>query len=544
MEKNVWNKNIFILSIAIIVGILTMLHVIVGYAKSPHGARYLWTGHYYLDYFYYLTPIAQGERGALISYQQGATDDGTVYPHLWPYIIIGQIGRMLNLTPVTAFWLSVFLFSTVTVVLISITIKKILNRESFWLQTATLFLALSAGPFWLVNGGTIKTNDFWYSTSTFFRRFEPIPHHLLSTIFILLGFIIFSDLIEKRSDLKISNWLKKTFLMTVLFTGVLSFNSYSVVVPFLAILLTGIFYIFLTSCKQTKRSAVKLFFALTVCSIVLVAVAMAIKMFYEKTTFLGAFKNTESILHQSPGLKTFFLTFGPLFTLSFFGIKKFFSRFNVLKFIFLLSFIVSISLYNSSFDKIIGTHNGRFLTPLNYILLASLSILGIKQIGEYLGRVKKLFIAVAVFGLLFYSIPIHFQAFQLITNDQNISSPISYLPSGIIDGFKMLDKFSEKGNVLITPSQFLGTVIPVYSGRKTYVARQIVTPNYIDKNIRTSNFYLGAMSKDEAYDFLKKNDLKFVVLTSIEGYDIRPLYQYPFLKEIYKNKEIVIFELT
>ena len=96
----------------------------------------------------------------------------------------------------------------------------------------------------------------------------------------------------------------------------------------------------------------------------------------------------------------------------------------------------------------------------------------------------------------------------------------------------------------MTPSQFLGTVLPIFVRRRTYVARQIITPNYIDKNIRTSNFYLGAMTDQEALSFLRKNGLRFVALTSIEGYDVKQLFKYPFLKEIYRNKDIIIFKVT
>ena len=88
MLKDSWNKYSLVIVLSFIVAFLSMLHVILGYSKSPKEMVYLWTGHYYLDYFYYLTPIAQGIRGAIISYQQGATDDGTFYPHLWPYVVL------------------------------------------------------------------------------------------------------------------------------------------------------------------------------------------------------------------------------------------------------------------------------------------------------------------------------------------------------------------------------------------------------------------------------------------------------------------------
>ena len=143
---------------------------------------------------------------------------------------------------------------------------------------------------------------------------------------------------------------------------------------------------------------------------------------------------------------------------------------------------------------------------------------------------------------LLFSLPPNISAFVEKLNDKNLNSPISYVPKGIVEGFKFLDRQPQRSNVLLTPSQFLGTVVSAFTDRRTYIARHAATPDYLDKNLRTSNFYLGAMSDDQALDFLKKNDLQFVVLTSIEGYDVNLLFRYPFLREIYRNKDIIIFK--
>ena len=105
-------------------------------------------------------------------------------------------------------------------------------------------------------------------------------------------------------------------------------------------------------------------------------------------------------------------------------------------------------------------------------------------------------------------------------------------------------KYPKKGNVLTSPRQFLGVVLPIYADRRVYVARPHTTPNYVEKNIKSERFFLGLLSRQEAQDLLVKNRLKFVVITSMEGYENANLLKsYPFLKEIYRNKDMVIFEL-
>jgi hypothetical protein len=235
------------------------------------------------------------------------------------------------------------------------------------------------------------------------------------------------------------------------------------------------------------------------------------------------------------------LNLGPGLIIGLFGLLLFFKNFSPLKLIFFIFAVVSFSLFFSEANVIYQTHNGRFLSPLSYILLAVISVLGIEQMGNFFKK-KRVFIAFFITLLIFiYSLLPNITSFIALLNDKNLNSPITYLPKGIIDGFNFLGKYPEKGDVLLTPSQFLGTVLPAFADRKVYVAKHSATPNYIDKNIITSNFYLGYMSDSQAREFMIKNGLKFVILTSIEGYDVQPLFKYSFLKEIYRNKDIIIF---
>ena len=538
MLKDSWNKYSLVIALSLVVSVLGMLHVIIGFAKTPHGMTYLWTGHYYLDYFYYLTPIAQGARGILLSFSQAATDDPMRFIHLWPYTLVGYITRFLNLSPITIYWGSVFILSFLLAILIFKTIEILLERESFGMKVTALLLSVFAAPFFLPvfqgKAWTIYLFDFWYSNSTFFRRLEPIPHHLLSSVFILAAFLITSELILNIKKLTLKKVVLNSLLVGLLSSAVFSFNSFNMLIPFGALSLTA--FLFILSCfwKRDYKSGFSLFLFLVINVGMFVTAGWALRNYYAHTMFASVFKEVELALHQNSGFKTVFLSHGPLLIFSLFGLAGFLKKLDPLKILLMIFFLLSYGLYFSSIDKILGTHNGRFLSPLNYILLGSLAVLAIKKI-------RFNFIIIAI--LLLYFLPVNLKVFGDILNDRNISSPISYLPKGIIDGFRFLDKYPEEGNVLLTPSQFLGAVMPIYVNRKTYVARQIVTPNYIEKNIRTSNFYLGAMTDKEAEEFLAKNGLKFVVLTSIEGYDVKILFRYPFLKGIYRNKDTIIFKV-
>jgi len=537
----------FVLTLAIIVSILVMLHVIVGAAKTLPNYIYLWTGHYYLDYFYYLTPIAQGIRGHWLSFQQGAIGDNVKYPHLMPYILIGQFARLFRLTAVSGYWLSIFVTSFLLVILFYFAIKKILYGESFITKIAALLLTLFSGSFFTVQivGKTIQISnyEFWYSIGNFFRRFEPVPHHILSFIFTLFIVLVCGEFVNKVGGYKFKDVVKKSLVMSTLFVGLLSFNSYSIVVPFIAMGVTVSIYLLKTLLRRERTFFYLLFFLGFVTAAVGFS-AFLLKTYYNGTSFMAGFKNVEIYLHQSPGLKLVFLNTGPIIILSLLGIRKFIKKIEGIKITLLVFLLSSYILYFSPLDKILGTHNGRFLSTVNYLFFGVIGALGLLQISEFFKKHSKSVMIIFLMIFLLYSTPPAVKSFSELIEDRNIFSPITYLPVGIVKGFKKLDRLPKKGNVLVTPSQFLGTVLPVYSDRKVYVARQIVTPDYIEKNIKTSNFYIGAMTNDQALNLLKKNGIAYVVLTSIEGYDSAPLYHYPFLKEVYKNESIIIFQVV
>jgi len=112
----------------------------------------------------------------------------------------------------------------------------------------------------------------------------------------------------------------------------------------------------------------------------------------------------------------------------------------------------------------------------------------------------------------------------------------------MVDGFKFLETVPGQQTVLTTPAQFLGSVVSIYSGKPVYLVRPGQQPDYVQKSESSAKFYWNIFSEDQAKAFMDKNQIGFVVLTSIEGYPPNNLKNYKFLKEIYHNQDIVIYE--
>ena len=523
---------ILVAGIAFLGSVFTILHVLIGNVHTLPGTTYTWTGHYYLDYFYYLVPIGQGIRGDLMSQQQFSLFDNSIYPHLWPYILLGHLARLLQLNVFTAYWGSVFIFTFLLIFLIYFVIDMILSGEPFYLKFVALLFTLFSVPF--------AGYDFWYSQSIFFRRFEPIPHHLLSSIAVVSGFILTAKLLEGIGK-SYTETIKKSLLIALILIGVASFNSYHVVMPLSAI--AAAFFIYPFVFRPFKHSSFIYAMSVFIITVGLVGIfVMVLKNFYTDSTFMAAFKKTEVGLFLVPPLHTLILSIGPIVLLLPFGILRFFKSPNMMKYLIISIVVTGFALYFSDVDRMIGTHKGRFLTSYIYLFYGPTAAYGLKTLMNWSGKFKFIVFTLILLVIGWYITRYNIWVLGEVAGDRNINSPLSYLPKGIFSGLKFLEEQKENKAVLTTPSQFLGQVIPAFVGKKMYVARHIVTSFYEEKAARSNRFYLG-MDRPEATEFVKSQGIGFVVLTSIEGYDSKVLYRYPFLKEIYKNKDIVIFEV-
>ena len=539
-----WNRVSLIFVVSFVTAIISSLQVLLGFAKAAPGMVYMWTGHYYLDYFYYLQFIGQGLHGHFLPRQYSATDDPSLYFHLEPYVILGQIGRLFRLQAIPTYWIAVVLSWFVLAILIFIVIRTVLKNKPFYLQFSAFLFSLFSAPFYKItsdiSGLRFVSFDYWSSYATFFKRFEAVPHHLIAHIFNLV--VILLVILFLNSHIK--SLVKALFfgiIIGILLSLELVFYPFQVVTMFLAVVITCMFYILYHFVTGKKANSLFIAYFTGISGFLILITGLIIKNYYSQTVFFQSTKGVEVGWRSIIDLETVILNLGPIAVLSCFGLKEFIKKIQPAIVLLIVMFFVSFALFYSPLDILLDTHNGRFLSPLNYILLGCLGSLGVYQISLYFQKFKlAVFILFTGLFLFFSAIPT-VKAFNLVLKDKNLQTPISYLPKGIIESFIFLDKQPEKGNVLMTPSQFLGTIVPAYTDRKTYVARPSATPNYVEKNIKTTNFYLGNMTEEQALDFLKANELKFVVLTSIEGYDVNRLYHYTFLKPIFKNRDAVIF---
>lgn len=523
-----FGQLLLIINIGFIVGIINILHVIIGYARTLPGQVYMATGHYYLDYFEYLQAISQGQHGQWLwknDYMANIKIE-TIFG-MWQYLIFGKIGQLFNLSPIATYWGTNILLSIILCLLIFFVIKKILFNKPFYWQLAAYILTLFSAPFFKIlinNKITFTPFRFWNDQAVLINRFGSVPYHISAQIIILL-IIIISDSLDKIPSLTKKDIIVKTMFLIGLLLFLLSFSPASFLLITSSLIMTIVWLIL------SKQSILKIKF-LAIALLVSLPISFFMKFFYINK-FFSDVSQVESAWQIHPPLTHVFLTIGPILLFCLFGLKNYFRNLNTVKTV-LLSFVLSsYFMFFSPVALLLKTTNMRFLSPLNYIFLAVLTVLGIKKL-------KHLLLVCIMLLLLF--IPANIDAIKIQINDPNLVSSISYLPKDVVDGFKYLSFLPGDQKVLTTPAQFIGMIVPVYSGKQVYLNRPGLY--YYDKKIDlVSRFYWNTLGgENESKKFLEKNQIGYVVLTSLEDYPIDKLTGYKFLKKIYQNNNIVIYQ--
>jgi hypothetical protein len=543
-----YKKKFLIISLSFFVALLNVSKVIIGAFQTTKDVVYLAVGHYLFDYFLYVQQITQGIRGHwLVDNPFSPNDQSKTFIAYGQFILIGKFAKLFNLSPYFAYWLSVFILSIILSLLIFYLIKRLLPNENFFIQISAWLLSLFATPFinitYVNSHLNIIPHDYWYAPMSIFNRFGGLPHHLTASILIIFIFLLIDQTISSLEKLNWPKQLRNTLIIGLLLVFVLTFAPFQVINIMSSLLIIGWIYINLLLLKHNKKGVLKLIIFLGITLMIIFPNAIYIKM---SAQLIDNFKKG-SIWEMSqqiyPRFWEFIAVAGPILIFIPFGIKKFFSSTTPLKLLFFFYTFFCYIYFFSPLALFLGSHNGRFVDPIVYVLFGVLAILGMKAVTSRLTKKSILLKGLLVLFLGY---------FLIVTSVIYRSLPgvdiFSYLPKELIAGINILDRRPDKKIILTSPMLPLGIIVPVIVDRKVFLGRPFSTPDFENKTVIVHQFYEGIMTSEQAKQFVKENNIGYVILSSLEtnkygNYKASTLESYPFLKKIHENKAVKIYEV-
>ncbi len=170
-------------------------------------------------------------------------------------------------------------------------------------------------------------------------------------------------------------------------------------------------------------------------------------------------------------------------------------------------------------------------------LFAPLIIIIFSKIKNIWLQNKKLAMLLLNCFLLFLPLSNFFIFFQRIADIPNTNNSWLYQKQKIFDAFNYLNKQPKKN---ILSYYTLGNYLPAHTNKNVVFGHLIQTPDVKNLTKKIKSFYANKLTEEQAEKFLSLYCVDYVILS----YEEKKLGAavYPFLKEIYQNSEVIIYE--
>ncbi|MBI3385043.1 hypothetical protein HY030_02520 [Candidatus Gottesmanbacteria bacterium] len=547
-----------ILLLSLVILFLSFYPIYYRYKTTPPDRTYVGTTFYTADYAGYVSTIEQGIKGRWTYVDKFTTEKLSETFLYYPYLLIGHIAGFLGIGSIWAYHLSRFLLGLIYLVSIywliavifsdrnrhsgeSSEARRIQNQDSGQARMTgsmissikriiAFFLVLFSSSF------PSKLSSIVAETQVV-NRFVIQPHFLLGNIFLILGIILFLKYLEKPE--------KKYVILSGLMVFLVTVFRPSHVILYLATI--GIYVIVSTLASfwggsaswrrrlqnhlrtdsGQARMTMRQYFIFFLTSLV-----FSLPGFFYLWYLKSNFNELPYFLYDGEGKNLFnlwdlVLLQGPMLLLA---VSLFFRHSG--KSGILLSFVAANVVLLFVLPKIYPLNPLRFLqTPL-FAILAILATEAIFKLAKNLSLITLMFLITVTFSLptlwLDFDHEVH-----LYVDAYYIWPPKEYLPA-----LKFLESSSKPQDAVLTYKS-LSNLVPMISGNTIYWGHTNETLNYNQKQIMVEKFYKGLMSDQEAQEFLKSNNIKYILV----GREEKALgnFHYEFLKKDFANLELELY---
>ncbi len=183
----------------------------------------------------------------------------------------------------------------------------------------------------------------------------------------------------------------------------------------------------------------------------------------------------------------------------------------------------------------------RFIFPAIYVFISVMVIYAMRWIADRVKYERTFLILIIVY--LFFNMMTFFRGWY--AEIQPLKEPeyhFAYIPDDLYKGFVYLRTAEPRdGNVLASTYTSMDLMIPGIAGRYTYSGHFLTTYKSAEKDAITNKFFFEWVETPGLHEFLRKNNIRFVVVTKYDKTKELTKKFYPFLKTVYENPMITIF---
>lgn len=490
------------------------------------------------DYYLYLAVINQGENGRFLyrdPYSTEKMSKGVFYTF---FTGIGQVAELLHLSPITAYHLTIIIFTELFLLLVYYLSSLLLGKKNVIWGALFGLLGTISPTLMFRQPIYFPLSMPWWIVLDALNRIYNLPHYIASEVFLILT-VILTCLFFQRPRLKYA-----IFAAISIFIGGTILPS--VLIP-IAVGIPAAYFIYIARIYFAKKkltvdySHIKGFgtiiFAILACYAIIK---------YQVTT--GFPWNTwvswgvERWNWGEPGFNMNLLeVFGVLPLLSlpaiYMALKK-----NSWELLF-ISVWAAIPFIMLPFANPFGIAKIRLVEEAPYIPLGILTGYTIFQI---ISPVKKRLIQYSFIALFFATaLPSSFKLWKT-RMDYVENEPVYdhiYIPKTSVEAMKFIKENVPKNSVFLS-NEKMGIIIPAFDPTISYFGHVTQTMDYQAKEQNVDNFFGGKWTSRQAYKFLRDNDINYIYYGWQEKDLGGDMNKYSFLEKIFDNGPVKIYQLN
>ncbi|MCX6792272.1 MAG: hypothetical protein NT149_04515 [Candidatus Gottesmanbacteria bacterium] len=498
-----------IIGISAFFALLVFSPYIAGVLRETAGTTFAGAVHYSLDYYYYLSYMAQGKLRWLTSLNINTQDVHPAVFYHWLYVLSGRVFAILGISNIIGYQLLV-LGLTILLLFVSYRlIRAVIPSRAGRTIAYILFLVSNAWPYLTrtATGWTFGYYQSWYNYGEPFTRFSSIPHNLLAQsvlIAALLFLVCVPHMFQSRS---LFAWV--LFLMS----GFLLASTQTPLV-LIVVLTYGIFWVRdVVSSRDPKKYLHAALCSSTFPPLILFVSGAVPYMAYLHTLFQNPpynFTSWEVSLQIHLTFLQFLQINGPVMLLGLVGLPVLLSTRTKIRQIIVVSTLVSWGIFLSPIPMYISILNVRFLSVVPTLTMACSAAILIEAICKRVNASMKMLLRIGII-LLILGLTFPATVQQIIA--RSTLDPFNaylFLPDTVMDAYKHVEN-------LIKPQETCLVVWPFnisfagLTGRRAFIANGFSTINYQAKEQQQNAFFSGQTPMDQKKRILSSNGISCVV---------------------------------
>jgi hypothetical protein len=511
---------------------------------------------YFEDFYYYLDQFRQGADGNWLVENRFTSE---IFPPTliyFPNLLMGKIGGLFGLEPFQSYNYFALLFKSLFIISSYLMISKLIPQSSkYRIYTFLIFIYSTSFPNVSFQNGRLVFNgaiDIFRAENRVMARFGASPQGMMENfLFVILILVIIwclKTIIKKENSelnqIKIQNVYPIIYIFIFIASTLCSMIDVSkVMIIFVVGAIVGLPFFLKYKGKLNLINFTSLYMAILI-PIILWCLYLLFVINKDPVYAKANEWDINEYFKQFDVLGFWGLVkgFGLIVPISIVGfIANFKKEKNIYELVALLVYVTCFGLYIIPYVLQMNFPAFRFIFPATYIFIAYYTFHGLLWLSRRLGSIQIL--NLLMFAYMSINLFTYITAWLIVI--QPLKEPsfhFAYIPNKLYEGFRYLSKLEpQNGVVLASPYTSTDLMIPGLVGKHTYSGHFLTTYNSAEKDEKAKGFFYSWTDTPTTHDFLKKNNIRFVVVTaySMNLKDIKTYY--PFLKPVFENEMVTIF---